>query len=140
MQTPEIITFKNQNKFFKALFDYDGSSEFEIIKEKEYDFDSEKGSCEVDVILKRLSDNKKFSASYHAGAQGNNHTDDLTFVEHITKQRKKKSPWIPLNKGSIPKEGNLLLLYDNNEIRRYEEEDQPIAIITHYMPIPTLCN
>lgn len=48
--------------------------------------------------------------------------------------------WIPLKRGD--KQGHLeagkdfLFLYDTGEIRRRDEEEQPFAIITHYMIIP----
>lgn len=51
--------------------------------------------------------------------------------------------WLPIEKeegfiNAMAKENDLLFLYDNGEVRRWMEENQPFAVSTHYMVIPKL--
>ena len=45
--------------------------------------------------------------------------------------------WVPLSKGYVlPDEEDFLLKFDNGEIRRFKEEEQPFAVATHYLLLP----
>lgn len=58
--------------------------EFEFIKSEEVDFDSEKGFCTYEVIIKRLSDNKYFKNTY-TRYQSQNNWDSFTWEEVFPK-------------------------------------------------------
>lgn len=67
---------------------YEDSEEYQLIKEKEHSFDSEKGWVEVDITCKRASDGKKFFFSYIKGGQGNNWFSNTIMEEVPTKAKK----------------------------------------------------
>lgn len=46
------------------------------------------------------------------------------------------SGWIPLEEYYLENGQDYLLLYDDGSVSRRDEEDQPFAVVTHYMHIP----
>lgn len=77
------------NEDNKRLILYEGddlnNTDFEWIEEKQVDFDSEKGSADFDVILKRKSDGKFFKFFKLKGSAGWRETD-FHGVEVVPKQ------------------------------------------------------
>ena len=69
------------------------SEYFSVVKEKNGYFDSEKGMVDVQITVKRRSDNKIFSGNYVRGGQGNNWIDDTTLIEVVKKVPPPEMTW-----------------------------------------------
>lgn len=89
-------------------------------KEKLSNFDSEKGFVDVTAYLQNNKTNRKYTASYTRGAQGDEWTKDLNFYEVIPKKKAAKISWTEVfqdyDRNSTLHDGGLrkwLLLYYN---------------------------
>jgi len=72
--------------FWKSTFCEDDMPEgFEYIQEKQTYFDGEKGYCDYEVIIKRISDNKYFKGQYTDWGQHDGKVKQV-WVETFPKQ------------------------------------------------------
>jgi hypothetical protein len=64
---------------------------------------------------------------------------DSDVLEKAQREQPAQQPafgWIPLKEYYLENGQDYLLLYDDGSVSRRDEEDQPFAVVTHYMPIP----